>query len=519
MLRYSGIGIVLIALLWGGGELAAAAIYGGYAEPAVAVAVQSAASDGGPADIVLFVGRFHPLLVHLPIGFLLLAFLFELFGRSERYRDLGGAVSFSLLAGGLSAIGAAGTGYFLSMDGGYGEEALSIHMWLGIAVTLFSFAAFVLRRWYYKNRNLKNVYTALLVAMVLCLMGAGHYGGSLTHGSGYLVQYMPEPLRTVTGLPPRQERGIPKIENLDSARVFKDVIHPILDTRCVSCHNPEKKKGELLLTTYEKLMEGGESGPPLKAGSADSSDLVHRLLLPEAADDHMPPEGKRQLTSDQVDLISWWIDEGAPMDLAISEMQVPEGISEALKKLTGEGRSYLAKTEVAKADTAIINNLQRRGIKISPIARETNFLQVKYPPDEDSVDLQALTPISEQVTWLDLAESKVRDKDLAPLADFTNLTRLNLERTAITDSAMTIVSTLEHLEYLNAYQTEVSDEGIQQLQKSTSLTSLYIWQTNVTAEGVDKLQEKLTELYIDTGWERDAAGAADSTLTKGQRSR
>lgn len=516
MFRNGCIGIVLIILLWGGGHLAEAATHSAAIEPAVTVALQSAPAEGGPSDFVLFIGRFHPLLVHLPIGFLMLAFLLELFGRFERYKDLGGAVSFSLLLGGLSAVGTAGTGYLLSMDGGYGEGILSTHMWLGIAVALIALAAFVLRQWYYENPNLKKLYTGLLAAMVLCLMGAGHYGGSLTHGSDYLVQYMPGSLRSVAGLPPKQERGIPKIENLDSARVFTDVIHPILDTRCVSCHNPEKKKGELLLTTYENLMEGGESGSPLKVGSADSSDLVHRLLLPEADDDHMPPEGKSQLTSDQVDLISWWIEQGAPMDLTISEMQVPEGISEALNKLTVEGTSYLAKTEVPQADTSVINNLKRQGIKIAPIAQGTNFLQVKYPQDEDNPDLKQLTPISEQITWLDLAETSVSDGDLSPLAKFTNLTRLNLERTSITDSAMTIVSSMEHLEYLNAYQTKVTDEGIQQLQKNKSLTSLYIWQTKVTEQGVNKLQEKLTELYIDTGWKRRSV---DSTLTRDQQSR
>ncbi|MFH5885958.1 DUF2231 domain-containing protein [Halalkalibaculum sp. DA3122] len=502
-------------MLWGGGALAEVVAHGVAIESAVAVALQSAAA-GSPSDLVLFIGRFHPLLVHLPIGFLLLAFLLELFGRFERYKDLGNAVSFSLFLGGLSAVGAAGTGYLLSMDGGYGEGVLSIHMWLGIAVALLSLAAFVLRQWYYENPKLKKVYTGVLAAMVLCLVSAGHYGGSLTHGSDYLVQYMPEPLRPFAGLPPKEDRGIPKIENIDSARVFQDVIHPILDTRCVSCHNPEKKKGELLLTTYENMMEGGESGPPLKAGSADSSDLVHRLLLPEADDDHMPPEGKMQLTGDQVDLITWWIDQGAPMDLTISEMQVPEDISEALNKLTVEGTSFLAKTEVPKADTSVINNLKSQGIKISPIAQETNFLQVKYPSTEDSVNLQKLTPISEQITWLDLANTKVSDQGLSHLAEFTNLTRLNLEQTSIADSAMAIVSSLEHLEYLNAYQTDVSDEGLQQLQKNKSLTALYIWQTNVTDEGVNKLQEKLTELYIDTGW---GQATVDSTTTKDQQSR
>lgn len=478
------------------------------------VALQSAATDDGPSDIVLFIGRFHPLLVHLPIGFLLLAFLLEFCGRFERFKDLGTAVSFSLLLGGLSAIGAAGTGYLLSMDGGYGEGILSTHMWLGIAVVLLSLAAFVLRQWYYEKPRLKKVYTGLLGLMILCLMGAGHYGGSLTHGSDYLLQYMPAPLRSMAGLPPKKERGIKKIENLDSAKVFKDIIHPILDTRCTSCHNPKKKKGELLLTTYEELMKGGESGPPLKTGHADSSDIVHRLLLPEADDDHMPPEGKLQLTSDQIDLISWWIDQGAPMDHTVSELEISEGISDALNKLTVEGTSFLAKTEVPKADTAVVNKLRRRGIQVSSIAQKKNFLQAKYPESADSVNLELLIPISEQLTWLDLAKTAVTDSVLSRLAEFKNMTRLNLENTNIGDSGIKVLGTLEHLEYLNIYNTNISDKGLQYLEGNKSLKSLYAWQTNVTQKGVDSLKQQLPELYIDTGWQthRQSGAERDSSV-------
>lgn len=469
--------------------------------------VQQTATDvDEPSDFVLFIGRFHPLIVHLPIGFLLMAFLLEFFARYKKFEQLKYASPFVLLLGALSAIAAAIAGYLLSLGGGYGEDLLVIHQWLGIAVAVLSLAAFVIRIKFFDEPVLKKIYGGVLVLMLGTLLAAGHYGGSLTHGSDYLTRYMPDPLRTIAGLPPKEEKGIKKIVNIDSALVFEDIIHPIFDTRCVSCHNPEKKKGELLLTSFDKVMEGGESGPVLEAGSAENSEVVKRLLLPESDEDHMPPDGKRQLTDDQVDLIAWWIDQGAPMGKKVAQLQVPEDISGALKKLTDEGKSFLAKTDVPKADKKTIEDVRKQGFKVYPIARGKNFLQVSFSGSADSIGsehINSLVPLSQQITWLDLGRTGVEDGDLSKLSAFKNLTRLNLEHTAIGDSTLNIVSSLEHLEYLNVYATGISDEGLQYLEGSKSLKSLYVWQTKVTSEGVRKLNKQLPELYVNTGWEND----------------
>lgn len=455
---------------------------------------------GESSDLVLFIGRFHPVFVHLPIGFLLLAFLFEICSRFKRFENLGSAVSFTLLLGAASALTAAGTGYLLSLDGGYGEDLLWTHKWLGISVMVISLCAFVLRQWFYENVQLRKLYTFLMWGMVICVMGAGHYGGSLTHGSDYLVRYMPEPLRSITGAPVVEAKSIQKIENLDSARVFLDVIHPILDTRCVSCHNPEKKKGELLLTSYDEMMQGGESGPALEAGSSEKSELVKRILLPDRHDDRMPPSGKQELTDDQKDLISWWVDLGAPMDQPISELNVPDDILEKLNKLTVDGTDFLVRTEVSEPDTSLINELNSSGeFRISRIAQNSNFLQVKTSSGAENIDLNQLSPHSSQITWLDLSGSTVSDSSLIAISNFENLTRLNLAQTSIDDGLLQYLKDLEHLEYLNLYGTNISDEGLNHLDSLSTLKSLYLWQTNVSGEAIKQLKGKLAEVYVDTG--------------------
>jgi WD40 repeat protein len=84
----------------------------------------------------------------------------------------------------------------------------------------------------------------------------------------------------------------------------------VLKQHCVSCHNHEKKKGGLVLTSREMAMHGGEGGPVLVPGKAGESKLA-AALLPEA-DPHMPPKG--QLTPDEIAAIKTWIDSGAAWD-------------------------------------------------------------------------------------------------------------------------------------------------------------------------------------------------------------
>ena len=94
-----------------------------------------AAQDEEAPRILLFFGRFHPLLLHLPIGALLLTFFIEIVGRirkNDPHIMVKNALAFSAFFSVLTAI----MGYFLSLEGGYGEEVLNIHMYAGFAMAI-----------------------------------------------------------------------------------------------------------------------------------------------------------------------------------------------------------------------------------------------------------------------------------------------------------------------------------------------------------------------------------------------
>ena len=86
----------------------------------------------------------------------------------------------------------------------------------------------------------------------------------------------------------------------------------LLNAQCLGCHNAEKRKGGLELSSREKLLAGADSGPVI-----DSSDPAESLLLKVLAadaDPHMPP--KKQLSAHQIDVVKKWVAAGAPWDSA-----------------------------------------------------------------------------------------------------------------------------------------------------------------------------------------------------------
>lgn len=71
--------------------------------------------------------------------------------------------------------------------------------------------------------------------------------------------------------------------------LYKDLVQPILNAKCVSCHGPDKQKGKLRLDTLDAIMKGSD-GENVIPGKVEESLLTHRILLPKDDDDVMPPE-------------------------------------------------------------------------------------------------------------------------------------------------------------------------------------------------------------------------------------
>lgn len=483
----------------------------------------------------LFIGRFHPVLVHLPIGFLLIAALIEIGRRTGKIAVSESTVVFVLFWSAVSATFACIAGYLLSLGGGYDEDLLGAHMWKGIGVAVFAWVA-----WLVKSDRLagklsfgRAVYLPAFAVAVVLTMTAGHDGGSLTHGDGYLTQYTPEPFRSLAGMEPIEEKTkeIKPITDVQQAVVYKDIVQPILEARCTQCHNASKKKGDLRMDELALLMKGGENGPALVPGKGVDSDMIKRCLLDENDDNHMPPKGKPQLSTEQIALLSWWIDQGAPADKKVSELTVPEQVKPALASLgggaaTGGSRvakkqeSAIATLKVAPAKENDIQALRKAGLIVNTLSQDQNLLEVSAvnAPQLSDKDIALLLPLAEQVTWLRLGGTQITDGALKEIAKLKNLTKLHLEHTAVTDKGIAELKALPHLEYLNLIDSKVGDAGLKNVATMKSLRSIYIWQSAVTDSAVAQTGRQFPGLQIVSGFsEAEVAQflkAGDTTAAK-----
>lgn len=264
--------------------------------------------------MIELVGKFHPLLVHLPIGFLLLLGLLEWLALRPGGKDLAAANRLILLLSMPVTLASVLCGWLLATTGAYDPTALFWHRWLGTGLAV---AVGVL--WIVRQRGWMKLYRRSLVLTLGLLTVASHHGGTLTHGRDFL------------SWPKSRATTPPATANLLTQPVYDAIIQPLFNDYCVSCHGSTKAKGGLRLDTAAHTQAGGDSGKLFAADDYRLGLLVQRLELPLEDEDHMPPEGKPQFSPAQLKLILWWAAQGAPTDqTTLGELQPAAEILAAL---------------------------------------------------------------------------------------------------------------------------------------------------------------------------------------------
>ena len=441
-----------------------------------------------------FIGHFHVVLVHLPIGILLLACVFQWLERRSRFSSLRTATNIALLIGMICAILSALTGYLLSFSGDYDESLVITHQWFGISVAAVSIAMF------YFHSKAAPFKTQLPVSILLfaLIIITGHLGGSLTHGSDYLTKSWTLSSDTVA-----QRKPIP---NVQEAMVYSDIVQPVLQAKCYSCHGKNKQKGKLRMDDSLRLMKGGKDGPVIIPGRVEKSEMAKRLSLPRDDDDHMPPKEKPQPTEQEIALIHWWIASGAPFDKKVKQLDQPEELKPALLALQNvqEKRVIIPDIPakpVTRANDQAIKKLKDIGAVVEPVAQNTNYLSANFVTviNPGNKDVQMLLPLKEQLIELKLGSSRITDSALEVIAQFKNLMRLQLDYTKITDKGIANLVSLENLRYLNLVGTAVTEKGVLQLKDLKSLRSIYLYQTGVKKSEWSDLKKAFPKALIDSG--------------------
>lgn len=451
-----------------------------------------------------FLGRFHPVFVHLPIGILLLACLFILLSFKVKFLPLKPAIPIILLLGTLSAIASCITGYFLAKSGDYEGDLVQMHQWMGISVAIVSLVMYLV----YSKIKSDLLLGAFATSLILLISITGHLGGSLTHGTDYL-----------TAKTRSNDSAIPPISNIQEAVIYEQAIKPLLKSRCYSCHGSEKQKGKLRLDAEEYILAGGKDGKTLVKGSAEKSELIRRVLLPLTNKDHMAPKEKPQLTENEIELLRWWINSGADFKKKFKDVPQSKSFKLVLAGLHSGGvneKKEKTLEEVAPADLEVLKKLTTAGIAIAPVAQNSNYLSANFITAQtmDKEILGLIKQVEKQLLWLKLENRLVTDQSLSAFSDCKNLARLSLNYSSITDAGLANLKDLTQLESLSLVGTKITLKGIEHLKKLKKLKHLYLYQSDIRKTDLAHIKKQFPITTLDTGNYKVPMLAQDTTLFK-----
>ena len=510
------------------------------------------AAAAEPGRGLEFLGRFHPLVVHLPIGLLVAVGLVEARTWWQGARQPDAARGVLLVAATAGAVVAVGLGLALAQGGGYDAEQLAWHQWLGIALAVTGILLVALHHVEWRNQRLRPLFRCALAGSLVLLGFAGHAGGTLTHGPGYLTRNAPTwlggpparptpppaasldvpapaaPLAPETEPEPRAPAGkamaaeamapemaigddpppaspvVPPGDPVQAPAApiaagvpdFARDIRPILAARCTDCHGESKQKGGLRLDSPAAISTGAKQGAVLVPGDPERSSLYTLVALPADHPDIMPGRGE-PLSAAQIALIRAWIAGGAlfSAETPAGTAPVPPAAQIPPAKPAASGlppaTAYdLLAADLAKPDQATIDAITAGGGVVTPLSRNGALLEINLAH-----------------TRAPLAAAHLQQ--LARIG--SNIAWLDLGGSAASDGMLSQLKALPNLRRLHLERTAIGDAGLAHLVGLKQLEYLNLVGTKVSDAGLYRLHDldRLERVYL---WQSKVTAAGAKKL-------
>lgn len=424
------------------------------------------------------VGRTHPLLLHFPIVLLLLGLIFYWIPGIRNKKEIREIGDLSFLAGinfaGLSVV----AGLILAQEE-YEGDALFWHQWVGIGIFVLSIVIYFLR-----NKSFKAL-KPLTLALVVGIFITGHLGANLTHGENFL-------------LAPIKSDEV-QLVAMSDAEIFRDMVQPILEAKCQSCHKEGKIKGELRMDHLESLKKGGKSGPFVIGGDFENSLMIQRINLPKDEKKHMPPKNKPQLTDEEIEILMEWVASGASFEQKVEEADPKSELFQLASLKFNSAKAYT----FDPADPDEVEDLNNFFRKVQPTYPESPALVVSYFGISafDPGSLNDLKKVKNQIVKLNLTKMPLAGVDLKVISEFSNLEELQLNFTDFDSKQLTNLLSLENLRSLALSGNQLDAESLEELEKIKNLQNLYLWQTGLDDVAKEKLKKALPQAKIDFGYD------------------
>ncbi len=436
------------------------------------------------------IGRFHPLFVHLPIGFIIIGLMLDFFFRNKK--EYLPVLGFIFLWAFITSIFSIITGYLQYDREGYAWESVQWHLVMGIITMVFCLL-FYLRLKYEQFKIFPRNF--LFVSLGLSLLFTGHLGGNITHGSDHLIEPLPPEIKGLLGF--ELKNNIIEIDpkNYQNVVLYKDVVQPILNQKCVSCHNDKKTKGGLKMNNYDAIMKGGKNGAIVMVNNAIESKMYNRMTLPMEDRYHMPPKSRTQLSREEIELIKIWIDNSASKNALVGDLPIPMKIISSFFPNKSNG-IFPEKKEEAVTNTQI-SDLRDKGFLVVNIFETSPFLKVSCINIENFSDksVEHLINIKDNIVELDLSATNITDDIFEKIKDFKNLTVLKLDNTNVSGEKSNILSGLSNLKKISLVNTPFDFKYISNFYKYPNLTNVNLFKSGKQSIQKTTIPDSLKHIF------------------------
>ena len=378
-------------------------------------------------------------------------------------------------------------GIFLSKQDSYDEQMIFLHQWGGVAIAFISWTLIYLQKsQIFKSKYNYRVQFSIVYLLVIIIFT--HKGAQLTHGAN------------VINLPQKEvanELQAVKAVTDSNATLYVKAVEPILQQKCVGCHGADKVKGDLLLNTPANILKGGKDGNILSFDKDKESMLFERIHLDITHKKHMPPEGKTQLTTEEVAILSRWIKAGGDFKVKMRELAKTDSLFLLANKYTPvDNTKVIGKTGLPDLKEYNSSYCTANYLFNGSDAIEVNFFQRNF---YSQAVLKKLENVKDQIIRLNMQSMPLTSEDINIISQFNNVENINLNYTSLDIKAIEPLKQLKKLKYLSICGIKFSEAELNAFLKGATFSKINVWSNVNNQAQLEKLAAQYPKIKFTIG--------------------
>jgi len=432
-----------------------------------------------------WLGKMHPLFLHFPIVLGTLIGIYYLVDKKNSIDEKN--VHAILVGNAFFSSMVAILGIFLSKQDSYDEQMIFLHQWGGVAIAFISWTLIYLQKsQIFKSKYNYRVQFSIVYLLVIIIFT--HKGAQLTHGAN------------VINLPQKEvanELQAVKAVTDSNATLYVKAVEPILQQKCVGCHGADKVKGDLLLNTPANILKGGKDGNILSFDKDKESMLFERIHLDITHKKHMPPEGKTQLTTEEVAILSRWIKAGGDFKVKMRELAKTDSLFLLANKYTPvDNTKVIGKTGLPDLKEYNSSYCTANYLFNGSDAIEVNFFQRNF---YSQAVLKKLENVKDQIIRLNMQSMPLTSEDINIISQFNNVENINLNYTSLDIKAIEPLKQLKKLKYLSICGIKFSEAELNSFLKGATFSKINVWSNVNNQAQLEKLAAQYPKIKFTIG--------------------